>query len=73
MRSFITNFIQGRYGTVKKCTRKSDKQDFAVKEVRSMIEDDYHRSILEADILKRLNQQGNSNIVKQVDFYVNKS
>jgi len=42
---------EGRYATVKKCIRKSDKALFAVKEARSMIEDDYHRSILESDIL----------------------
>ena len=30
---------------------KSDRALFAVKEARSMIEDDYHRSILESDIL----------------------
>ena len=38
-----------------------------------MIEDDYHRSILEADILKRLNEQNNPNIVNKIGFYVNKS
>ena len=58
---------------MKKCTRKSDQQIFAVKEVRAMIEDDYHRSILEAEILERLNEQNNPNIVNKIGFYVNKS
>ena len=58
---------------MKKCFRKSDKALFAVKEARSMIEDDYHRSILESDILQRLNRTSNQNIVKWVGFYVNKS
>ena len=38
-----------------------------------MIEDDYHRSILESDILQRLNRTSNENIVRWVGFYVNKS
>ena len=38
-----------------------------------MIEDDYHRSILEAEILERLNEQNNPNIVNKIGFYVNKS
>ena len=38
-----------------------------------MIEDDFHRSILESDILKRLNNLGNDNIIKSEAFYQSKS
>lgn len=38
-----------------------------------MIEDDFHRSILESKILKRLNNLGNDNIIRSEAFYQSKS
>lgn len=62
-------FGEGRYGTVKKCKRISDKKLFAVKEVRSTISDDFDKACLENQILLRLNLANNENIVHQVAFY----
>lgn len=57
-------FGEGRYGTVKKCKRISDKKLCAVKEVRSNISDDFDKACLENQILVRLNLANNENIVR---------
>lgn len=62
-------FGEGRYGTVKKCKRISDKKLCAVKEVRSNISDDFDKACLENQILVRLNLANHPNIVRQVAFY----
>lgn len=65
----LSCFYQGRYGTVKKCKRMSDGRNFAVKEVRSNISDDFDKACLENQIMIRLNLAKNPNIVRQVAFF----
>lgn len=49
---------------MKKCKRISDDKLFAVKEVRSTVQDDFDKACLENEILVRLGHIEHPNIVK---------